>query len=93
MIETIGKLDRIGKDMAPDVLNALLIKEPFVLSPPLKDHYEIGQIEDLVNHPHEDSNIHQIIIMKNMIKKIRRLRLISVWQLIYYGSTNKKEII
>jgi hypothetical protein len=52
MIETIGKRDRIGKDMAPDVLNALLIKEPFVLSPPLKDHYEIGQIEDLANHLH-----------------------------------------
>ena len=49
-IETISKRDRIGKDMAPDVLNALLIKEPFVLSPPLKDHYEIGEIEDLVNH-------------------------------------------
>lgn len=38
-IETICKKDRIGKDMAPDVLNTLLIKEPFVLSLPLKDHY------------------------------------------------------
>lgn len=28
----IGKRDMIGKDMAPDLLNALLIKEPFVLS-------------------------------------------------------------
>jgi len=51
-IETIGKRDKIGKDMAPEVLNALLIKEPFVLSPPLKDHYEIGKIEDQVNHLH-----------------------------------------
>ena len=48
--EMIGKKDRICKNMAPDVLSALLIKEPFVLSPPLKDHYEVGEIEDLVNH-------------------------------------------
>lgn len=52
-IATIGKRDRIGKGMNPDVLNTLLIKEPFVLSPPLKDHYEIGKIEDLVNHLHK----------------------------------------
>ncbi len=43
----IGKRDRVCKDMAPDILNALLIKEPFILSSPLKDH-EIGEIEDLV---------------------------------------------
>lgn len=48
-IEMIGKRDRVCKDMAPDILNALLIKEPFILSSPLKDH-EIGEIEDLVNH-------------------------------------------
>lgn len=36
-IRMIGKRDMIGKDMAPDILNALLIKEPFVLSPSLKD--------------------------------------------------------
>lgn len=46
----IGKRDMIGKDMAPDLLNTLLIKEPFVFSPSLKDHYEIGEIEGIVNH-------------------------------------------
>jgi len=40
-IEMIGNRDRVCKDMAPDILNALLIKEPFILSSPLKDH-EIG---------------------------------------------------
>lgn len=36
-IEMIGKRNLVGKDMAPDILNALLIKEPFVLSSPLKE--------------------------------------------------------
>ncbi len=36
-IEMIGKRDLVGKDMAPDILNALLIKEPFILSSPLKE--------------------------------------------------------
>ncbi len=49
-IEVIGKRDRVGKDMAPEVLNALLIEEPFILSPPLKDHYEIGEIQCIINH-------------------------------------------
>jgi hypothetical protein len=34
-IEIIGKRDSLGKGMASDVLNILLIKEPFILFPPL----------------------------------------------------------
>ena len=49
MIENIGKRDRIGKNIDPYVLN-MLLKEPFTLSSPVKDHYDIGEIEDLVNH-------------------------------------------
>lgn len=49
-IEMIGKRGKLGKSMTPDELSALLVKEPFVLSPPPKEHFEIGEIEDLVNH-------------------------------------------
>ena len=46
-IEIIGKRDI--KDMTPEELGALLVKAPFTLSSPLKDHYKIGEIEDLVD--------------------------------------------
>ncbi len=49
MIENIGKRDNIGKNIDPYVLN-MLLKEPFTLSSPVKDHYDIGEIEYLVNH-------------------------------------------
>ena len=40
-IEMIGKRGKLGKDMTQDEFNALLIKAPFALSSPLKDHYEM----------------------------------------------------
>jgi hypothetical protein len=48
-IEMIGKRGKLGKDMTPDEFSTLLVKEPFVLSSPPKEHFEIGEIEDLVN--------------------------------------------
>lgn len=49
-IEMIGKRGKLGKDMTPDEFSALSVKEPFVLSSPPKEHFEIGEIEYLVNH-------------------------------------------
>ena len=40
-IEMIGKRGKLGKSMTPDELSALLVKEPFVLSPPPKEHFEM----------------------------------------------------
>jgi hypothetical protein len=48
-IDMIGKRGKLGKSMTSDDLSALLIKEPFILSHPPKEHFEIGEIEDLVN--------------------------------------------
>lgn len=45
MIENIGKRDSIGKNIDPYVLN-MLLKEPFTLSSPVKDHYDIREIGD-----------------------------------------------
>ena len=50
-IEMIGKIGYVGKNMPPDILNALLVKEPFVLSPPLKEHYDIEEIKEMTNYP------------------------------------------
>lgn len=48
-IEMIGKRGKLGKSMTPDDLSALLVKEPFILSAPPKEHFETEEIEDLVN--------------------------------------------
>ena len=49
-IEMIGKRGKLGRDMTRDEFNALLVKVPFVLSSPPKDHYKTGKIEDLVGN-------------------------------------------
>jgi hypothetical protein len=48
-IEMIGKRCKLDKNMTPDELSILLIKEPFTLSHSPKEHFETGEIKDLVN--------------------------------------------
>ena len=45
--EIRGKRDI--KNMTPEELGAWLVKAPYALSSPLKDHYDTGEIEDIVD--------------------------------------------